>query len=92
MGKPSGRFRQQFRNPHPPVIRMSSIIPRLRTTEISRFPVSRRTPIELHLLCRDSFGLSYDFTACTYEIDQDGTMAEEVWPDTDYNVRVSWEK
>ena len=48
--------------------------------------------IELHLLCRDSFGLSYDFTACTYEIDQDGTMAEEVWPVTDYNVRVSWEK
>ena len=48
--------------------------------------------IELHLLCRDSFGLSYDFTACTYEIDQNGTMVEEVWPDTDYNVRVSWEK
>ena len=48
--------------------------------------------IELHLLCRDSFGLSYDFTGCTYEIDQDGTMVEEVWPDTDYNVRVFWEK
>ena len=48
--------------------------------------------IELHLLCRDSFGLSYDFTVCTYEIDQDGTIAEEVWPDTDYNVRVFWEK
>ena len=48
--------------------------------------------VELHLLCRDSFGLSYDFTVCTYEIDQDGTMVEEVWPDTDYNVRVSWEK
>ena len=48
--------------------------------------------IELHLLCRDSFGLSYDFTVCTYEIDQDGTMTEEVWPDTDYNVRVFWEK
>ena len=48
--------------------------------------------IELHLLCRDSFGLSYDFTVCTYEIDQDGTMVEEVWPDTDYNVRVFWEK
>ena len=48
--------------------------------------------IELHLLCRDSFGLSYDFTACTYEIDQNGTMAEEVWPVTDHNVRVSWEK
>ena len=48
--------------------------------------------VELHLLCRDSFGLSYDFTVCSYEIDQDGTMAEEVWPDTDYNVRVFWEK
>lgn len=48
--------------------------------------------VEIHLLCRDSFGLSYDFTVCTYEIDQDGTIAEEVWPDTDYNVRVSWEK
>ena len=48
--------------------------------------------IELHLLCRDSFGLSYDFTGCTYEIDQNGTMVEEVWPDTDYNVRVFWEK
>jgi len=48
--------------------------------------------IELHLLCRDSFGLSYDFTVCTYEIDQDGTIVEEVWPVTDYNVRVSWEK
>ena len=48
--------------------------------------------IELHLLCRDSFGLSYDFTVCTYEIDRDGTIVEEVWPDTDYNVRVSWEK
>ena len=48
--------------------------------------------IELHLLCRDSFGLSYDFTVCTYEIDQDGTMMEKVRPDTDYNVRVFWEK
>ena len=48
--------------------------------------------IEIHLLCRDSFGLSYDFTVCTYEIDQDGTIVEEVWPVTDCNVRVSWEK
>ena len=47
--------------------------------------------VELHLLCRDSFGLSYDFTACTYEIDQDGTIVEEVWPVTDYNVEVSWD-
>ena len=48
--------------------------------------------VELHVLCGDSYGLSYDFTVCTYEIDQDGTMAEEVWPVTDHNVRVSWEK
>ena len=48
--------------------------------------------IELHLLCRDSVGLSYDFTAYTCEINQDGPMAEKVWPHTDYNVRVSWEK
>ena len=48
--------------------------------------------VEIHLLCRDSFGLSYDFTVCTYEIDQDGTMMEKVRPDTDYNVRVFWEK
>lgn len=47
--------------------------------------------MELHLLCRDSFGLSYDFTVCTYEIDQDGTIVEEVWPVTDYNVEVSWD-
>lgn len=47
--------------------------------------------VEIHLLCRDSFGLSYDFTVCTYEIDQDGTIVEEVWPVTDYNVEVSWD-
>ena len=47
--------------------------------------------VEIHLLCRDSFGLSYDFTVCSYEIDQDGTMVEEVWPVTDYNVEVSWD-
>ena len=47
--------------------------------------------VELHLLCRDSFGLSYDSTVCTYEIDQDGTIVEEVWPVTDYNVEVSWD-
>ena len=47
--------------------------------------------VELHLLCRDSFGLSYDFTVCTYEIDQDGTIVDEVWPVTDYIVEVSWD-
>ena len=46
--------------------------------------------IELHLLCRDSFGLSYDFTACTYEIGTNGDIAE-IQPVTDYNVEVSWD-
>lgn len=57
-----------------------------------RVECAKGDTVEFHLLCRDSFGLSYDFTVCTYEIDQDGTMVEEVWPDTDYNVRVFWEK
>ena len=47
--------------------------------------------IELHLLCRDSFGLSYDFTVCTYAIGENGDIAR-IESDTDYNVRVSWEK
>lgn len=54
-------------------------------------PCQPSDTVEIHLLCRDSFGLSYDFTVCSYEIDQDGTMAEEVWPVTDYNVEVSWD-
>ena len=48
--------------------------------------------IELHLLCRDSFGLAYDFTTYSYEIGEDGIIEQVVWPDTDYNVRVFWEK
>lgn len=55
-------------------------------------PCQPSDTVEIHLLCRDSFGLSYDFTVCTYEIDRDGTIVEEVWPVTDYNVRVFWEK
>ena len=47
--------------------------------------------VELHLLCRDSFGLSYDFTVCTYAIGENGDIAR-IESDTDYNVRVSWEK
>lgn len=47
--------------------------------------------IELHLLCRDSFGLSYDFTVCTYAIGGNGDIAR-IESDTDYNVRVFWEK
>ena len=46
--------------------------------------------IELHLLCRDSFGLSYDFTICTYAIGGNGDIAR-IESDTDHNVRVSWE-
>lgn len=47
--------------------------------------------VEIHLLCRDSFGLSYDFTVCTYAIGENGDIAR-IESDTDYNVRVSWEK
>lgn len=47
--------------------------------------------IELHLLCRDSFGLAYDFTTYSYEIGEDGIIIEQVWPVTDYNVEVSWD-
>ena len=47
--------------------------------------------VEIHLLCRDSFGLSYDFTVCTYAIGGNGDIAR-IESDTDYNVRVFWEK
>ena len=47
--------------------------------------------IELHLLCRDSFGLAYDFTTYSYEIGEDGIIEQQVWPVTDYNVEVSWD-
>lgn len=47
--------------------------------------------VELHLLCRDSFSLSYDFTVCTYAIGENGDIAR-IESDTDHNVRVSWEK
>ena len=46
--------------------------------------------IEIHLLCQDSFGLSYDFTVRTYEIGTNGDIAE-IQPVTDYNVVVSWD-
>ena len=46
--------------------------------------------IEIHLLCQDSFGLSYDFTVRTYEIGTNGDIAE-IQPITDYNVEVSWD-
>ena len=48
--------------------------------------------VEIHLLCRDSFGLSYDFTACTYEIGADGTVSEAVQSVTDGRVEISWEE
>ena len=47
--------------------------------------------VEIHLLCRDSFGLSYDFTVCTYAIGENGDIAR-IESDTDRDVRVSWEK
>ena len=50
----------------------------------------RSDTIEIHLLCQDSFGLSYDFTVRTYEIGTNGDIAE-IQPVTDYNVEVSWD-
>ncbi|MCI7214393.1 hypothetical protein [Dysosmobacter sp.] len=47
--------------------------------------------VEIHLLCRDSFGLSYDFTVYTCEITRNG-VTEKISSDTDRDVRVSWEK
>ena len=54
-------------------------------------PCQPSDTVEIHLLCRDSFGLSYDFTVCTYAIGENGDIAR-IESDTDYNVRVSWEK
>mgnify|MGYP005937598309 CR=1 FL=1 len=47
--------------------------------------------VELHLLCRDSFGLSYDFTVYTCEIGQNGTVMERE-PTTKCDVEVSWKQ
>ena len=47
--------------------------------------------VEIHLLCRDSFGLSYDFAAYACEITRNG-VTEKISSDTDRDVRVSWEK
>ena len=54
-------------------------------------PCQPSDTVEIHLLCRDSFGLSYDFTVCTYAIGGNGDIAR-IESDTDYNVRVFWEK
>ena len=53
-------------------------------------PCQSSDTIEIHLLCRDSFGLSYDFTAYTYQIGTDGDIAE-IQPVTDYNVEFFWD-
>ena len=55
-------------------------------------PCQPSDTVEIHLLCRDSFGLAYDFTTYSYEIGEDGIIEQVVWPVTDYNVEVSWEK
>lgn len=47
--------------------------------------------VELHLLCRDSFGLSYDFAVHACEITRNGSV-ENISSDTNRDVRVSWEK
>ena len=54
-------------------------------------PCQPSDTVEIHLLCRDSFGLAYDFTTYSYEIGEDGIIIEQVWPVTDYNVEVSWD-
>ena len=54
-------------------------------------PCQPSDTVEIHLLCRDSFGLAYDFTTYAYEIGEDGIIIEQVWPVTDYNVEVSWD-
>ena len=55
-------------------------------------PCQPSDTVEIHLLCRDSFGLAYDFTTYSYEIGEDGIIEQVVWPVTDHNVRVFWEK
>ena len=54
-------------------------------------PCQPSDTVEIHLLCRDSFGLAYDFTTYSYEIGEDGIIEQIVWPVTDYNVEVSWD-
>ena len=54
-------------------------------------PCQPSDTVEIHLLCRDSFGLAYDFTTYSYEIGEDGIIEQVVWPVTDYNVEVSWD-
>lgn len=54
-------------------------------------PCQPSDTVEIHLLCRDSFGLAYDFTTYSYEIGEDGIIEQAVWPVTDYNVEVSWD-
>ena len=47
--------------------------------------------VEIHLLCKDSFGLSYDFTVYTCEIGQNGTVMERE-PTAKCDVEVSWKQ
>lgn len=54
-------------------------------------PCQPSDTVEIHLLCRDSFGLAYDFTTYSYEVGEDGIIEQVVWPVTDYNVEVSWD-
>ena len=56
-----------------------------------RVECAKGDTVEFHLLCRDSFGLSYDFTVYTCEIGQNGTVMERE-PTTECDVEVSWEQ
>lgn len=56
-----------------------------------RVECAKGDTVEFHLLCRDSFGLSYDFAVHACEITRNGSV-ENISSDTNRDVRVSWEK
>ena len=56
-----------------------------------RVECAKGDTVEFHLLCKDSFGLSYDFTVYTCEIGQNGTVMERELT-TECDVEVSWEQ
>ena len=53
-----------------------------------RVECAKGDTVEIHLLCRDSFGLSYDFAGYAFEITRNG-IVEKISSDTNCDVRVS---
>ena len=53
-----------------------------------RVECAKGDTVEIHLLCRDSFGLSYDFAGYAFEITRNG-IVEKISSDTNRDVRVS---